>query len=193
MVNLNGYQRYPITLITYAACLGATLSKNFDFISALSRTNLKKKDIREKRAIDIVPPFRMLQHSMEWGRLLEGMDGRYTPLNDWLHDTLFNCLGEYFSSSDEFTLAFDTVEIFLALAFGKHSIGNAKMTPKWFPPGCYCYRYDDNQEPIITEINNSLNMFEAESPYVKSSLFGDSADECREQLKVFTDFINELN
>ncbi len=184
------YRRYPLTLITYAACLGATLAENHDFISSLFMFTLKMNNPKE-RTIDIIPAY-CISNTDSWGKQLEGMENSQTPINDWLHDSLLNSLGEYFPSSDTFTLAFDTIEIFLSLAFRKYRNGNHRQKLDWFPLGCYGYRYE-NQESIISEITNSLDELEAESPYVKSRLFGDSVEECREQLRVFTNFISKVN
>ncbi|MGZ8982341.1 MAG: SIR2 family protein [Methylotenera sp.] len=187
---LHEYQRYPITLITYAACLGAISSGNLGFISTLVQTKLRKKDTLEKIAIDIVPPCCMLQQPKEWGGLLEGMSNRHLPLNDWLHNTLFDYLGEVFPSGDAFTIAFDRVEVLLALAFGKH--GERSFQKTWRPPGCFGFRRE-NMNLIIAEITNSLTVLDAESPFVKSNLFGDTVGECNEQLSIFSEFIGKLH
>ena len=192
-VMLVEYQRYPIALITYAACLGAILAKNFEFISSLVRTTLRKKDVIDKMAIEIVPPYRMLQLPEQSGKKLQGMENNPAPLNSWLQNSLFRCLGDNFSSSHEFTLAFDQVEILLALAYGKYGIRNFQRPEKWFPPGCYCYRNDDSLESIIIEITNSLTSPETAIPYVTSGLFGDSASECQEQLNSLRAFVNKIN
>lgn len=181
------YQRYPITLVTYAACLGAVLSRNFTFINTILQTKLRKENEHDgTKALYVVPPFCMLQHPKPWGALLEGMSDRKFPLNDWLHNSLRDCLSESFSSPDEFTLAFDTVEILLALSFGKYLSSN-----DWRPPGCYGYR-TRNFELIISDIKNSIDTFAEESIYVKSELFGNSVTECLEQIKALSEFGGKL-
>ena len=181
------YQRYPLTLVTYAACLGALLSKDLKFINTLLQTKLRKEhDRTETKALDIVPPFCMLQYPKEWGALLEGMSKQKFPLNDWLHKTLSECLGESFSSNDEYTLAFDTIEILLALSFGKHSGSHT-----WRPPGCYGYR-TGNFELVISDIKNSMATFAEDSMYVKSKLFGNSVAECLEQIQILSEFSGRL-
>jgi hypothetical protein len=127
-----------------------------------------------------------MQHPKDWGALLEGMSDRKFPLNDWLHNTLRECLGESFSSSEEYTLAFDTVEILLALSFGKHA-----GTHAWRPPGCYGYR-TGNFELVIGDIKNSIDTFAEDSPYIKSGLFGNSVAECLEQIKALSEFSGQL-
>ena len=184
------YQRYPITLITYAASLGAILSGNLSFISLLSQTKLKKSGHTEKIAIEITPPFCMLQYPKDWGALLEGMADRHAPLNDWLYKTMRDSLGDSFSSDDAFTLAFDTVEVLLSLAFGKY--GAKDFNPTWRPPGCYGYRRS-NFDLVITDITNSITTFAEDSPYVKSNLFGSSTAECQEQIKILIEFKGKLN
>lgn len=189
-VMLLEYQRYPLTLVTYAACLGAILSNNFAFLSALVQTSLKQRDHDKIKAIDVVPPCCMLQHPREWGAILEGMKNRRTPLNDWLHKTLQDNIGELFLSDDAFTFAFDSVEVLLALAFGKH--GNYEYNPSWRPPGCYGYRRG-NFDLTIAEITNSFEVLGEESPYVISGLFGNSVAECLEQINILTEFKSQLH
>nr|WP_315485346.1 SIR2 family protein [uncultured Undibacterium sp.] len=184
------YQRYPISLITYACCLGSTLPGNFELILGLVTTNFKKPDCKEQAAIEIVPPFCMLSHAQDGGRLLEGLDKRYAPLNDWLHDVLLGQIGHLFSSAEEFTYAFDRVEILLALAFGAHGANSFQRTYR--PPGSFGYRFS-NREKIISEIIESLKDFENESPYITSGLIGDTADTCREQIRILNEFIGRLN
>lgn len=190
VVKLHEYQRYPITLITYAGCLGALLSGNFAFISTLVQTKLKKQHTNDKKTLEIVPPFRMLQMPQEWAQILEGMDRRHTPLNDWLHSTLHDYLGQTFTSSDSFTLSFDTVEILLALAYGKH--GGATFRPGWRPAGCYGYRHT-NFDSVIAEITSSINVLLEESPYVKCGLIADTPDECLVQINALIEFKGRLN
>lgn len=180
------YQRYPLTLVTYAACIGSVLSGNLTFINTLLQNKLKQGSRSDVKAIEIVPPFCMLQYPKEWGALLEGMSNRKFPLNDWLHNTLRESVGEWFSSNDEYTLAFDTVEILLALSFGKHVSAN-----DWRPPGCYGYRHG-NFELVIGDLRNSFDKFAEDSPYVKSGLFGSSVAECLEQIKVLSEFFGKI-
>jgi hypothetical protein len=184
------FQRYPITLITYACCLGAILSGNYALICGLVSTTLKKTDRQEQAAIEIVPPFFMLSHAQDWGRLLEGRAQRYAPLNDWLHDVLLNQIGHLFASTEAFTYAFDRVEILLALAFGEH--GTKSFQIKYRPPGSFGYRFS-NREKIISEIVESLKELENESPYVTSGLIGETADTCHEQIRILNESIGRLN
>lgn len=183
------YQRYPLTLITYAACLGAVLSENFAFISTLMQTKLRKESLNEIQAIHIVPPFRMLQN-FQWAQILDGMENRNAPLNDWLHGTFHNTFGSIFTSSESFTLAFDTVEVLMALAFGK--FGGATYNPNWRPPGCYGYR-NANFNLIIAEIKTSIEKLGAESPYVASALIADTPNECFLQINTLIEFKGRLN
>jgi hypothetical protein len=189
VIKLLEYQRYPITLITYAGCLGALLSGNFGFISTLVQTKLKKEHVNDKKALEIVPPFRMLQN-YEWAKILEGMSSQLAPLNVWIYSTLNDYVGEMFTSRDSFTNSFDTVEILLALAFGKH--GGATINKGWRPPGCYGYRHQ-NFDSVIADITSSINLLREESPYVKCGLIADTPDECIVQINALVEFKGRLN
>ena len=53
-------------------------------------------------------------------RVLEGMDRRYAPMNDWIHDTLWPHAERIISGNDRYTFVFDKLEILMALSYAHH-------------------------------------------------------------------------
>lgn len=175
-------QRYPATLLLYALGLGAIGGDQLAFLKHVLCTPLHDSGTKEHLAVQVLSPVKLGAHGSL--RLLEGMEQRYYPLNDWMHDTLQAMTTPTIRDPQRYTLLFDKLEILIALAFahhGKQSLGG------WVPVGAFHYRYE-NRERVITEIRESLAADGEESPFVAAGLFGDSVAECEaniEQLKAF--------
>ncbi|HDZ54856.1 MAG TPA: hypothetical protein ENI17_15160 [Pseudomonas xinjiangensis] len=174
------FQRYPITLITYAACMGAVLAENLGFITPLLSGEFKHEHREAKLAVEVFPPNRW-QSQPEGGRLLVGMERRYTPISDWLHSTLQAEIGNNFSSTDDFTLCFDRAEIFIALGFLGHT--DKSNWGDWHPTGAYGYRVE-NRHKIVKQLSEALDGT-GKSTLLASRLFGASDVECTENLERF--------
>lgn len=182
------YQNYPATLVAYAALLGASLSDNLLAMSKLfdGKVRMDNSEVPISMAL---PPTCFLQDSQGWGRLLEGMDRRYVPVNDWMQKTLWNVLGKGFVSEDEFEKHFDWVEIIVALAC--HQSRPPSEFGDWYPPGSFGHRAA-NRESVAARISSSLDEFGDMSEYVSSGLFGKTAEECRAAIAGFTAFSRKL-
>ena len=81
-------QRYPATLLLYTLGLGAVEVNQLHFLKCLLDATLRRKHQEDMLAVQILPPFRLFNNGGQAMRILEGMDDRYAPLNDWIHDTL---------------------------------------------------------------------------------------------------------
>lgn len=184
------FQKYPLMLLAYAGAIGAVASGNLMFLGRLLSVSLTKEHSRRPlHATEVVCPFSAFDDAPRSGHLLEGMDRRYAPINDWLHATLQSQIGSAFSSGAEFTRHFDTVEILLALSHGKNAEpgGNAS----WHPPGAYGYKRGEREE-ILSQISSSIASDGKESLYVQSRIFGDSPEECAERIEKFKAFAKEI-
>lgn len=182
------FQRYPIALITYAACMGAVLAENLGFITPLLSAELKREHSDSKKAVEVFPPFRMLQLPQERGRLLQGMERRPTPVNDWLHDLLQVEIGDHFPLIEQFTFCFDQVEILIALGYATYV--ERRPGSSWHPSGAYGYR-SNNLKKIVQSISAQLAGTK-ESMIVKSGILGVTQVECEERLSSFQAFANKL-
>lgn len=181
------YMSYPSTLITYAAMLGASVSENFAAMSPLLKGSIKRLG-QETPVSQHIPPFGMLENGQDWGRLLTGMDRRYAPLNDWIHDILWREIGHEFTSNEEFSFHFDRVEILLALASGRTSYATEN---RWYAPGRFGYR-SSNFRQVKEAILDSLKQHGNASPYALCGWFGDSASACEVELNNLGAFSSQL-
>lgn len=185
-------QRYPATLLLYALGLGAVVAgeRGLLFLGKLFGTTVHLGRREERSAVELLPAFCLFESGNEPARLLEGMENRYAPLNDWLHVLLQPRFRSLVPSESKFSDYFDRLEILMALSFAYHS-RRVKGWPYWAPPGCYGYRRD-NLDRVVKEIQSSIENHGDKSLYVRSGIFGHSAKECIEEIYAFTAWVQEL-
>ena len=70
-------------------------------------------------------------------QLLEGMDKRTFPLNDWIYKVLWPYAERIIPDNDRYTLVFDKLEILMTLSYAHH-----QGEWPWAPPGAFVYRYE---------------------------------------------------
>ena len=87
-------------------------------------------------------------------------------------------------------MTFDRLEILIALGAGSRKEEN--WLGYWAPPGCFGYRHQ-NRERILSEIRSSLDGNGNGSAYVKSRIFGTTAEQCKSEIEKLTDFLSKLN
>ena len=80
-----GLQRYPATLLLYALGLGALSSNRLPFLGRLLSTTVIQRNQERRTVAETLPPFCLVEniHPKEAMQLLEGMDRKHVPLNDW--------------------------------------------------------------------------------------------------------------
>lgn len=185
------YQGYPVTLVTYAALLGASMRAHYDAVASLLTNELSVEHREPILAVDVVPPFRLLSDNPQpWGRLLNGYDHRKAPLNDWLAEHFWREFGGEFDSREHFDFSFDWVEVVLAIA--NHKLCPPAFNLDFHPPGRYCYR-DQGCKRVLQAWRSSLTAESERSPYVTSRLFGDSVSEVGEAVSAFESWAEHLN
>jgi hypothetical protein len=181
-----GFEKYPATLLLYALGLGAVDSGRLKFLQVLLKQPVVREYREDKLVGDVLPPAFLFERD-NCAKLLEGRADRYAPLNDWLHDKLRPLLARVVISDAQYTYLFDKFEVLLALAHASR----VDRASQWYWPavGAFGYR-GDNRTRILKEIDESLAMRGADSPYVTSQLFGETAEECR---KVMEDFVTAMS
>ncbi|MFC0167597.1 SIR2 family protein [Pseudoduganella danionis] len=183
-------QQYPAALLFYALGIGAALSERLDFLSDLFGVTVAREHKEDKAAVKMFAAACLLSNS--GGKGLEGMQERFSPLSDWLHDRLKPWCKRIAVTDAQFTMAFDKLEILIALSYGYHS--QQSLDSYWAaPPACAYGSRRNNGERIIKEIQQSLDDAGDKSPYVTPRLFGTSAAECKMELEAFSSFIAKLS
>ena len=103
-----GLERYPGTLLLYALGLGAVESERLGFLGHMFATTIHREGGEDIPAVQLLPPFCLFeQGGGAAARILEGMEKRHAPLNDWLHAALRQFTKRLIPSEDIYTLAFD--------------------------------------------------------------------------------------
>ena len=122
-------------------------------------------------------------------QILEGMDRKYVPLNNWIHETLQPCAERIIRDNNRYTLIFDKLEILIALSHAHYRDEWSEWY--WAPPGAFGYR-SESRVRILQEIKESLSTERDESPFVTCEIFGETADECKQGLEALEQFIPKL-
>lgn len=188
----NGYslwlnlQRYPGTLLFYALGLGAVEAGRLRFLGRLFTTTIHREHSEPLPAVRLLPPSCLFGGDGQVARFLEGRGRRHAPLNDWLHAALRQPTKRLIPNEDRYTYVFDKLEVLMALGHAHY----AEQAKDWYwaPPGAFGYRHQ-SRDRVLHEIEESIAKLKDESPFVKSSIFGKTAEACTEGLAAFKNFI----
>jgi hypothetical protein len=184
-------QRYPATLLLYALGIGAIEAgeQGLLFLGQLFGTTVHQKHREESTIVELLPAGGLFERGPEAAKFLEGMERHHVPLSDWLHALLQPYFRSISPSEARFSYAFDKLEILMALSDAFY----AKRTKDWYwiALGCYGYR-SDNRVRILKELSAALQTLGDKSLYVRSGLFGNSADECVAGINEFTTKLKEF-
>ena len=188
MVSWLEMQRYPQTLLLYALGLGALQGDRIEFLNHILCTPLRARTNDDRLAVETLPPIRLFSNGGRSMQILEGMERRKFPVNDWIHDALQPIAKLVIPDSQLYTLTFDKLEILIALAFARRG---KPFVDHWMPVGAFQYRYD-NSTRLLQEIRESLTDSGSRSPFLRSGLFGESVDECEERLQRLERFLSQF-
>jgi hypothetical protein len=182
-------QRYPATLLLYALGLGAIEAGRLQFLGHMYAATIHNENREDLSAVQLLPPFCLIEHGMGGVQLLEGMERRHSPLNDWLHSALRHSAKRLISNEDRYTFVFDKLEMLMALSYAYH----AKRSKEWYwvPLGAFGYRHQ-NRDRFFKEIEESIARLKGESPYVKCRIFGETPEDCSLGLANFKDFLTRV-
>ena len=115
--------------------------------------------------------------------ILEGMDGRRAPLNDWICKLLWPWAQRIISDNNRYTLAFDELEMLMALSSLAHD--------EIVAPSAFCYQRD-RRIFIMEKIEELLSALDNNSPLVICNIFGDTAEQCKQRLGTLKQSISDL-
>lgn len=189
LATLLGYQKYPASLLLYCLGIGAVEAGKMDFIRDLCEIEIIRESYKAKLAVQELPSSCLLEHGAD-AKLLEGMSRHQVPLSEWMYQTCRPLFNRLIPNDARFTYVFDKFEILMALSFGKHS--DREPSWHWVPVGAFGYRHNTRKK-ILEEIENSLAKKGNNSPFVTSSLFGDTIAQCREQIELLNGFVKKIN
>lgn len=183
-------RRYPATLLLYALGLSAVYAGRLKLLSELLTIGITVQNHEEQPAVQLLPPLCLFSTAGNPAKLLEGMDRRHAPMSDHLHDTLRPVMKRMIADDHRFELAFDKLEILMALAF----IAHAKRTNEWdwAPIGSFGYRHQ-NRTQILKEMEESIDQYWDGSPYIASGIFGSTHQDCQTAIEKLKTVHGRLN
>lgn len=182
--------KYPATLLLYALGIGAVSADRLRFFGTILNTKVRFGSNEECLAVEVLPPFCMFWNGGQNMRILEGMENRHAPLNDWMHDSLRPHTRRVTQGNNRYDWDFDRLELLIALNHA-HNV-NKKNTRPFLPAGRFGYR-DTVRASILDEIRDSLSSQKDNSPYVTCQVFGNTSAECIDSLDILNGFLSNLH
>ena len=184
-------RRYPATLTLYALGLGALHAGKLSWLGRMLSAIVPQPYEEPKTIAQLLPPFCMFgfDDARSPMQLLEGMERRYTPLNDWIHGIMWKYMNTTTHESAQYDLLFDKLEILFALSFAFHEERLGSLY--WAPLGSYLHR-TQNRRQILGEMEKSISTHGEESSYVKASIFGETPQDCMRALEQFKSFARRV-
>jgi len=123
--------------------------------------------------------------------ILEGMDRRPAPLNDWIHDVLRESVRRVIPHDQQYTLLFDKLEILIALSAARHHDIKYPDPDPYFVTGAFGYRVG-NAKTVLGDIRRSIEKGKTASPYVTAGIIGDSVEDCKRWLDALEKWVPTL-
>ena len=191
-----GLQRYPATLVLYALGLGALSGNRLQLLGHLLSTEIPQADHVTKTVSQLLPPNNIFKgFSLGFGnplkamQMLEGMANRPTPLSEWIKTAVWQYMSYTAYNSEQYDLAFDKLEILMALSYARHDDTKAEPWYRyWTPLGSFVYR-SQTREQVIREIEGSISTLQHDSPFVRSGIFGETPEQCAASIQQFKAFV----
>lgn len=183
-----GFKRYPATLLLYSLGISALLAgeKGVPLLSLLLSTELQREGQDDKKAVEVLSPFCLFRGHQELIlKLLDGVEGRRFPLNEWLFGLLcpvfrFSCI-----SQKGFRDIFDRLEILIAVRFLSNCLEKGERL-SWAPLGLYAQHSMFEPlaclSPHIQDLALALDKKGEQSLYIKHALLGRSLKEARDNM-----------
>ena len=179
---------HPARLAFYALGMGALASERLQFLSRLFNTEVRYKIERPSSGPALLALFNDTgTGGIHWEQLLEG-GSRIVTLNDWVHRELREHLKPLIQDDERYDLIFDQLEILTSLGFAH--LENEPRLAKWFPFGTFLLRPENGQR-VLNQFSDSMSDTRLQSPWVQSGIFGDSTEQCEENLSSFKTFFNQ--
>ena len=173
---------YPATLLLYSLGIGAVADMRLRLLRELLA--LPTADREQCVAGFLAPPSLGERRFM---KQLDGMSQRRLPLNEWVFQALRDAHRSTLADDSAYERAFDQLEILLALSFATQV-----SEPELRPLGRYIYSSREREtQRLLGEIEKSIIELGESSPYVASTIFGNTPHECRERLSALSKYIDD--
>lgn len=191
-------KRYPATLLLYSLGISAlpTGDRGVSLLSLLLSTELQGEGQGDTKAVEVLPPIFLFRgQQTELSGLLDGMEGRELPINEWLLRLLPPFFGDYFVSEDKFQYWFDRLEVLIAINFLSSNLDD-RMGGE-LPFGLFAWQDVffplKRLSPHTQEIDDVLAADGEKSVYVAGGFLGRSVNEVCDSLKKLKDRVEDTS
>jgi hypothetical protein len=181
-------QRYPATLVLYAFALGAIANNRYSTLRSVLQVQVLREHREPLPLVEVAPPWALFQMGGQVMQALPGRDRQYAPLNERLVEVMKPVPDGRLPSAEAFELAFDTVEILIALNFAHVQ---ARPERYWALLGRYGYRHDSRAR-ILAKLRAEVGSPEAPGALTISGLIGATPEACETNLNAFVQFVGNL-
>ena len=172
------FKRYPALLLLLGLSIGALEAGRLDFMGHLFTIPLYDENRGNSPAVLSLAIHCLPGDADNYAKSLPSMDRTQFPMSEWIRGVIQQHTKDIIPSESQFTLSYTKLELLLALGFAHHGVA---VVGDWVPPGQY-FRLRDHRNRILQEFQDSLAKMGNDSPFVKSRIFGDTADACSERI-----------
>lgn len=132
-------QWYPTLLLFYAAGIGTVTAGRFDALKALMHAPVREAAGRHEKLVSATTDD--LSDGTQYFKLLSGLDRKYVPCSEHVHDVLNRLLDDVLYLGSDYELSFDTFEILRAIEYAHLSDRG------WGPIGRFGWRIRHDASP----------------------------------------------
>ena len=173
---------YPALLLLYSGGIASIAADRYGAFSALL-TEAKIRDEGKDLPV-VLNLFAWKVMDENTGRKLPGMEGRPTPLSDYLCNVLREPLKEFLPQVAYYQECFDRFEYLLALVHA--DLYHKEKNYLWGPLGCFSWRYRrSGEQSIMEKIGLEFTDEGINWPPLKAGLFDGSPERFQSIKKVF--------
>ena len=191
-------KRYPATLLLYSLGVSALHAggKGISLLSSLLAVDLQKEGFADEKAVNVLPPFCLFNEPALASILLDGMEKKRWPLNEWLIQVLYPFFRVSGVSYQRFLDVFDDFEVLISINYRVCDVegGGDK---KWVPLGVFaswCPVYSFRRLDLRLGALFSILEKEGEkSVYIASGLLGKSLEEARDNMVWLKDWVKSIS
>ena len=158
-------QRYPAMLLLHALGVGAVDADKLWVLGRLLKTPVRTAYRDESAAIQVLHPVCVARSQVD--------------INSILNKRMRNCLRPHAErivpDKTRYTWVFDKLETLLTLGYVHTQAGTHLRDALWY--------FQESGQRILNDIEKSLSSRRDDSGFVRSNIFGNTADECLRRLQ----------
>jgi hypothetical protein len=163
VINWTKLRLYPALRALYAGGIAATLRCKYKTLRALLMNPTIRDNETERPLVERIYPQALLEQAHAW-ILLEGMDRRHTPVNDYLFDSLRASFRDLLPDDRDYEDAFDRFEYFVSLV--------KAQSDSWIPVGRFAWKGPLHRgSEVIGRLSSEAASAGADWAPIRSGLF----------------------